>query len=134
MEARLPSAGARSSASRDPCHQHEDHECDDKRPPEVHERASSDVQDATAAVVPDVRDGPQDQETRSPEVKEHGETVVEFLQSADRYASFRVVPLAGHQMFMDNPSAFNGVLTLAVRDWDISTAKSTTNHEAGVGS
>ncbi|KAG1707235.1 hypothetical protein DVH05_026429 [Phytophthora capsici] len=49
--------------------------------------------------------------------KEHGEAVVERLQNTDRYASFRVVPLSGHQVFLDNPSAFNRVLVAAVDDW-----------------
>ncbi|OWY96369.1 Serine protease [Phytophthora megakarya] len=54
--------------------------------------------------------------------KEHGEAVVESLQSAECYASFREVPLAGHQVFMDNPSAFNRVLVAAVHDWETSTS------------
>ncbi|KAF4035663.1 alpha/beta hydrolase fold [Phytophthora infestans] len=51
--------------------------------------------------------------------KEHGEAVVERLQNANRYASFRVVPLSGHQVFMDNPSAFSRVLIAAVDDWEL---------------
>ncbi|KAG6976690.1 hypothetical protein JG688_00001123 [Phytophthora aleatoria] len=54
--------------------------------------------------------------------KEHGEAVVERLQNANRYASFRVVPLSGHQVFMDNPSAFNRVLIAAVQDWELASA------------
>ncbi|ETK76619.1 hypothetical protein L915_17017 [Phytophthora nicotianae] len=53
--------------------------------------------------------------------KEHGEAVVERLQNANRYASFRVVPLSGHQVFMDNPSAFNRVLIAAVHDWELAS-------------
>lgn len=51
--------------------------------------------------------------------KEHGEAVVERLKNADRYGSFRVIPLSGHQVFMDNPSEFSRVLISAVRDWEI---------------
>ncbi|KAG7399465.1 Alpha/beta hydrolase domain-containing protein 4 [Phytophthora boehmeriae] len=51
--------------------------------------------------------------------KEHGEAVVERLQKAGKsYVSFRIVPLSGHQVFMDNPSGFNSVITEAVLDWE----------------
>ncbi|KAE9038169.1 hypothetical protein PR002_g6167 [Phytophthora rubi] len=53
--------------------------------------------------------------------KEHGEAVVERLQKSECYSSFRVVPLSGHQVFMDNPRAFNRVLIAAVRDWELSS-------------
>ncbi|KAG6582815.1 putative serine protease family S33 [Phytophthora cinnamomi] len=55
--------------------------------------------------------------------KEHGEAVVDRLQNSDCYSSFRVVPLSGHQVFMDNPSAFNRVLIAAVRDWEITLVR-----------
>ncbi|RLN98830.1 hypothetical protein BBJ28_00001410 [Nothophytophthora sp. Chile5] len=52
--------------------------------------------------------------------KEHGEAVVQRLQtSKGHYASFRTVPLSGHQVFMDNPSAFNRAVAQAVRDWEL---------------
>lgn len=56
-------------------------------------------------------------------LKEHGEAVVERLQNSECYSSFRVVPLSGHQVFLDNPSAFNRVLIASVRDWEVSSAR-----------
>jgi pimeloyl-ACP methyl ester carboxylesterase len=46
---------------------------------------------------------------------EFGEAVVRRLEKT-QYAVFRLVPLAGHQVFMDNPSDFNQMLVQAVRD------------------
>ncbi|OQR98972.1 serine protease family S33 [Achlya hypogyna] len=45
----------------------------------------------------------------------HGQDVVDRLK-ATQYASLRKVPLAGHQVFMDNSAAFNAVLIEAITD------------------
>jgi len=67
--------------------------------------------------------------------KEHGEAVVETLQTAGRYATFRVVPLSGHQVFMDNASAFDRVLIAAVDDWGAACVdKARASHGAGLAS
>ncbi|CAI5716072.1 unnamed protein product [Peronospora destructor] len=51
---------------------------------------------------------------------EHGAAVVRSLEKT-HYAVFRLVPLSGHQVFMDNPAAFNQVLVTAVRDCEIAS-------------
>ncbi|EQC36828.1 hypothetical protein SDRG_05660 [Saprolegnia diclina VS20] len=45
----------------------------------------------------------------------HGQDVVDRLKST-QYASLRKVPLAGHQVFMDNAAAFNSMLIDAITD------------------
>ncbi|RLN47934.1 hypothetical protein BBJ29_006677 [Phytophthora kernoviae] len=46
---------------------------------------------------------------------EYGEAVVRRVERS-QYAVFRLVPLSGHQVFMDNPSDFNQMLIQAVHD------------------
>ncbi|KAG7399464.1 Alpha/beta hydrolase domain-containing protein 4 [Phytophthora boehmeriae] len=46
---------------------------------------------------------------------EYGEAVVRRMEKS-QYAVFRLVPLSGHQVFMDNPSDFNQMLIQAVHD------------------
>ncbi|GAB9468487.1 hypothetical protein Gpo141_00005803 [Globisporangium polare] len=46
---------------------------------------------------------------------EYGEAVVRSLEKS-HYAAFRLVPLAGHQVFMDNPADFNRMVIEAVHD------------------
>ncbi|KAJ0412412.1 hypothetical protein ATCC90586_005432 [Pythium insidiosum] len=48
---------------------------------------------------------------------EHGEALVRQLQNS-HYATLRLVPSAGHQVFMDNPSDFNQMLIDAVHEYD----------------
>ena len=48
---------------------------------------------------------------------DYGHQVVHQLQTK-RYAALRLVPLAGHQVFMDNPTEFNRVLIEAVLECD----------------
>lgn len=50
----------------------------------------------------------------------HGEAVVRRLEKT-HYAAFRLVPLAGHQVFMDNPTDFNRMVIEAVHDHERST-------------
>ncbi|KDO16796.1 hypothetical protein SPRG_17713 [Saprolegnia parasitica CBS 223.65] len=45
----------------------------------------------------------------------HGQDVVDRLKTT-QYASLRKVPLAGHQVFMDNAAAFNTMLIDAITD------------------
>lgn len=52
---------------------------------------------------------------------EYGEAVVRRLERT-QYAVFRLVPSAGHQVFMDNPSDFNQMLIQAVRDQEHAAA------------
>ncbi|KAF1315970.1 Serine protease family s33, partial [Globisporangium splendens] len=49
---------------------------------------------------------------------EHGEAVVRQLEKS-QYAVLRRVPLAGHQVFMDNPKGFNHALLQAINDHDV---------------
>uniref|UniRef100_K3WZ18 AB hydrolase-1 domain-containing protein n=1 Tax=Globisporangium ultimum (strain ATCC 200006 / CBS 805.95 / DAOM BR144) TaxID=431595 RepID=K3WZ18_GLOUD len=49
---------------------------------------------------------------------EHGEAVVRQLEKA-QYAMLRCVPLAGHQVFMDNPKGFNRALVQAIKKHDV---------------
>lgn len=44
---------------------------------------------------------------------EHGQKVVQKLKRS-QYASFRRVTLSGHQVFLDNPTAFNRELLQAI--------------------
>lgn len=46
---------------------------------------------------------------------EYGRAVIERLENV-HYAKFRLVPLSGHQVFMDNPADFNSVLIDAIRE------------------
>ncbi|KAF1785158.1 Alpha/Beta hydrolase fold [Phytophthora cactorum] len=46
---------------------------------------------------------------------EYGEAVVRRLENT-QYAVFRLVPMSGHQVFMDNPSDFNQMLIQATHD------------------
>lgn len=46
---------------------------------------------------------------------EYGHAVIKRLESS-HYAKFRLVPLSGHQVFMDNPADFNSMLIDAVRE------------------
>lgn len=52
---------------------------------------------------------------------EYGEAVVRSLEKS-HYAVFRLVPLAGHQVFMDNPADFNRMVIEAVHDHERSVA------------
>ncbi|RLN87424.1 hypothetical protein BBJ28_00015979, partial [Nothophytophthora sp. Chile5] len=62
--------------------------------------------------------------------KEPGEAVVQRLQtSKSHYASLRIVPLSGHQVFMDNPSAFNRAVAEAVWDWELHTQNGSVEQE-----
>lgn len=45
---------------------------------------------------------------------EYGHAVVQRLQRSQHYAAFHLVPLAGHQVFMDNPGGFNQMVIEAV--------------------
>ncbi|GLE02774.1 hypothetical protein PINS_up011629 [Pythium insidiosum] len=56
---------------------------------------------------------------------EHGEALVRQLQHS-HYATLRLVPSAGHQVFMDNPSDFNQMLIDAVHEYDRAVANGTT--------
>ncbi|KAF1316485.1 hypothetical protein FI667_g15377, partial [Globisporangium splendens] len=49
---------------------------------------------------------------------EHGEAVVRQLEKS-QYVVLRRVPLAGHQVFMDNPKGFNRALLQAINDHDV---------------
>ncbi|TYZ61411.1 hypothetical protein PybrP1_002961 [[Pythium] brassicae (nom. inval.)] len=51
---------------------------------------------------------------------DHGEAVVRSLEKT-HYAAFRLVPLAGHQVFMDNPADFNRMVIEAVHEHERST-------------
>lgn len=53
---------------------------------------------------------------------EHGEAVVRSLEKTHSYAAFRLVPLAGHQVFMDNPTDFNRMVIDAVHEHERSVA------------
>ncbi|GMF28434.1 unnamed protein product [Phytophthora lilii] len=52
---------------------------------------------------------------------EYGEAVIRRLEKT-QYAVFRLVPISGHQVFMDNPSDFNQMLIQAVRDQEHAAA------------
>ncbi|KAL4161998.1 hypothetical protein PRNP1_002546 [Phytophthora ramorum] len=52
---------------------------------------------------------------------EFGEAVVRRLETS-HYAVFRLVPMSGHQVFMDNPGDFNQMLIQAVRDQEHAAA------------
>ncbi|KAG6582816.1 putative serine protease family S33 [Phytophthora cinnamomi] len=52
---------------------------------------------------------------------EYGEAVVRRLEKT-QYAVFRLVPISGHQVFMDNPADFNQMLIQAVRDQEHAAA------------
>uniref|UniRef100_K3WZ17 AB hydrolase-1 domain-containing protein n=1 Tax=Globisporangium ultimum (strain ATCC 200006 / CBS 805.95 / DAOM BR144) TaxID=431595 RepID=K3WZ17_GLOUD len=52
---------------------------------------------------------------------QHGEAVVRSLEKT-HYAVFRLVPLAGHQVFMDNPVDFNRMVIEAVHEHERSIA------------
>lgn len=52
---------------------------------------------------------------------EYGEAVVRSLEKS-HYAAFRLVPLAGHQVFMDNPADFNRMVIESVHDHESSVA------------
>ncbi|DAZ93212.1 TPA: hypothetical protein N0F65_001564 [Lagenidium giganteum] len=52
---------------------------------------------------------------------DHGEAVVRRLEK-QHYAAFRLVPLAGHQVFMDNPTDFNHIVIEAVHEYERATA------------
>lgn len=52
---------------------------------------------------------------------EHGETVVRRLEKT-QYAVFRLVPISGHQVFMDNPGDFNQILVEEVHNQEHAAA------------
>ncbi|CAI5733382.1 unnamed protein product [Hyaloperonospora brassicae] len=51
----------------------------------------------------------------------HGETVVRRLEKT-QYAVFRLVPISGHQVFMDNPGDFNQILVEEVHNQEHAAA------------
>ena len=52
---------------------------------------------------------------------EHGAAVVRRLEKT-QYAVFRLVPISGHQVFMDNPGDFNQILVEEARNQEHAAA------------